>query len=74
MIGIPNVEVSDLAPCPAKCLSLEQRWGRRKMMIYASIGQALSYLLITILLQYNELPGYTGSKQVASASVAFFFT
>ncbi|KAM0795019.1 general substrate transporter [Usnea florida] len=58
MIGIPNVE----------------RWGRRKMMIYASIGQALSYLLITILLRYNELPGYSGSKQVASASVAFFFT
>lgn len=58
MIGIPNVE----------------RWGRRKMMIYASIGQALSYLLITILLRYNELPGYSGTKQVASASVAFFFT
>ncbi|KAF6239114.1 hypothetical protein HO173_002986 [Letharia columbiana] len=58
MIGIPNVE----------------RWGRRKMMIYASIGQALSYMLITILLRYNELPGYSGSKQVASASVAFFFT
>lgn len=57
MIGIPNVE----------------RWGRRKMMIYASIGQALSYMLITILLRYNELPGYSGSKQVASASVAFFF-
>ena len=44
------------------------------MMIYASIGQALSYMLITILLRYNELPGYSGSKQVASASVAFFFT
>ncbi|CAF9931836.1 MAG: hypothetical protein ALECFALPRED_005104 [Alectoria fallacina] len=58
MIGIPNIE----------------RWGRRKMMIYASIGQALSYMLITILLRYNELPGYNGSKQVASASVAFFFT
>ncbi|KAL9127022.1 MAG: hypothetical protein Q9175_007816 [Cornicularia normoerica] len=58
MIGIPNVE----------------RWGRRKMMVYASIGQALSYMLITILLRYNELPGYSGRKQVASASVAFFFT
>ncbi|KAL6718938.1 hypothetical protein ACLMJK_003173 [Lecanora helva] len=57
-IGIPNVE----------------RWGRRKMMIYASIGQSLSYLLITILLRYNEKPGYSGSKEVASASVAFFFT
>ena len=44
------------------------------MMMYASIGQAVSYLLITILLRYNELPGYSGSKQVASASVAFFFT
>ena len=44
------------------------------MMIYASIGQSLSYLLITILLRFNEKEGYSGSKQVASASVAFFFT
>ncbi|MCJ1450454.1 hypothetical protein MMC28_000785 [Mycoblastus sanguinarius] len=58
MIGIPNVE----------------RWGRRKMMMYAATGQCLSYLLITILLRYNELAGYSGSKKVASASVAFFFT
>ncbi|KAI4183355.1 MAG: hypothetical protein LQ346_006356 [Caloplaca aetnensis] len=46
LIGIPNVE----------------RWGRRKMMMYAAV-----------LIRYNELPGYSGSKQVASASIAFFF-
>ena len=44
------------------------------MMMYAATGQFLSYLMITILLRYNELPGYSGSKQVAAASVAFFFT
>lgn len=44
------------------------------MMMYAATGQCLSYLLITILLRYNELQGYAASKQVAAASVAFFFT
>ncbi|KAL8700104.1 MAG: hypothetical protein Q9201_005633 [Fulgogasparrea decipioides] len=57
LIGIPNVE----------------RWGRRKMMMYAAAGQCFCYLMITILIRYNELPGYSGSKQVASASIAFFF-
>ncbi|KAL8690822.1 MAG: hypothetical protein Q9218_003818 [Villophora microphyllina] len=66
LIGIPNVE----------------RWGRRKMMMYAAgmlspapihPGQCFCYLMITILIRYNELPGYSGSKQVASASIAFFF-
>ncbi|KAL8822821.1 MAG: hypothetical protein Q9191_006449, partial [Dirinaria sp. TL-2023a] len=57
LIGIPNVE----------------NWGRRKMLIFASSGQCFCYLIITILLRYNELPGYSASKQVASASVAFFF-
>ncbi|KAL9127829.1 MAG: hypothetical protein Q9217_003369 [Psora testacea] len=58
MIGIPNVE----------------RWGRRKMMIYAAAGQAASYAIITALLRYSELSGYAHKKEVASASVAFFFT
>lgn len=56
-IGIPNVE----------------RWGRRKMMIYAALGQGICYLCITVLLRYNELPGYSHKEQVAAASVAFFF-
>jgi MFS family permease len=57
LIGIPNVE----------------RWGRRKMMIYAAAGQFICYLMITILLYYNEKPGYSGSTKVAEASIAFFF-
>lgn len=56
-IGIPNVE----------------RWGRRKMMMYAAAGQAFCYLLITILIRYNEKPGYAHSTEVAKASIAFFF-
>jgi sugar porter (SP) family MFS transporter len=57
LIGIPNVE----------------RWGRRKMMMYAAAGQFFCYLIITILLYYNEKPGYAGSEKVAEASIAFFF-
>lgn len=57
LIGIPNVE----------------RWGRRKLMMYAAAGQGFCYLFITVLLRYSEKPGYTATKEVASASVAFFF-
>ncbi|QDS68493.1 hypothetical protein FKW77_010860 [Venturia effusa] len=57
LIGIPNVE----------------RWGRRKMMMYAAAGQFFCYLIITILLYYNEKPGYAGAEKVAEASIAFFF-
>lgn len=55
-IGIPNVE----------------RWGRRKMMMYAAAGQCVCYLLITVCLRYSE-PEFENRKQWASASVAFFF-
>lgn len=57
LLAIPNVE----------------RWGRRNLMMYAAAGQAMCYLLITVLLRYNELEGYPNQKEVASASVAFFF-
>lgn len=57
LIAIPNVE----------------RWGRRKMLIFAAAGQCFCYFIITILLRYDELPGYAASTQVASGSIAFFF-
>jgi hypothetical protein len=57
LIGIPNVE----------------RWGRRKMMMSAAAGQFFCYLIITILLYFNEKPGYGGATKVAEASIAFFF-
>ncbi|KAJ9641523.1 hypothetical protein H2201_004007 [Coniosporium apollinis] len=56
-IGIPNVE----------------RWGRRKMMIYAAAGQCFCWLIITVLLRYTEIPDYPNKKAIASASIAFFF-
>ena len=58
-IGIPNVE----------------RWGRRKMMMYAAAGQCLCYTVITVCIRYNELDSLTAEtrKQWASASIAFFF-
>ncbi|KAL1632557.1 hypothetical protein SLS56_003456 [Neofusicoccum ribis] len=55
-IGIPNVE----------------RWGRRKMMMYAAAGQSFCYLFITVCLRYSE-PGLPNRKEWASASIAFFF-
>jgi MFS family permease len=57
LIGIPNVE----------------RWGRRKLMMICAAGQCFCYLLITVLIRYNEKAGYAHQKEVAAASVAFFF-
>ncbi|KAI9687689.1 MAG: hypothetical protein M1820_010377 [Bogoriella megaspora] len=57
LIGIPNVE----------------RWGRRKMMIYAAAGQFFCYMIITICIRYTELPDYSGKEEIAKASIAFFF-
>ncbi|KAF2675300.1 general substrate transporter [Microthyrium microscopicum] len=57
LIGIPNVE----------------RWGRRKMMMYAALGQGICYLMITILIGLNETEGFDYQKQAAEASIAFFF-
>ena len=57
LIAIPNVE----------------KWGRRRLMMFGAAGQAFCYLIITVLLRYTILPGYSATKEVASASVAFFF-
>jgi sugar porter (SP) family MFS transporter len=50
-----------------------ERFGRRKMMMFGAAGQCFCYLLITICLRYSELNGYGHQKEIASASVAFFF-
>lgn len=57
LIGIPNVE----------------RWGRRKMLMYAAAGQCFCYLMITILLALADDPSRASADKFASASVAFFF-
>ena len=57
LIGIPNVE----------------RWGRRKMLMFAAAGQCFCYTMITALLRYSKKPGYSAQEEVASASIAFFF-
>jgi sugar porter (SP) family MFS transporter len=57
LIAIPNIE----------------RWGRRKLMMYAAAGQSFCYLFITVLLRYSDMPGYAHQKEVAAASIAFFF-
>jgi hypothetical protein len=57
LIAIPNVE----------------RWGRRKLMMYAAAGQCFCYLMITILLRYANDATYAHTKEVGSASIAFFF-
>ncbi|KAI0024435.1 general substrate transporter [Xylariomycetidae sp. FL0641] len=59
LIGIPNVE----------------RWGRRKMMIYAALGQAFCYMAITICIRYSEYApaGRAANVRWAEGSIAFFF-
>lgn len=59
LIGIPNVE----------------RWGRRKMMMYAAAGQFFCYTIITICIRYNELDSLAEEtrRKWAEASIAFFF-
>ncbi|KAF2787031.1 general substrate transporter [Melanomma pulvis-pyrius CBS 109.77] len=58
-IGIPNVE----------------RWGRRKMMMYAAAGQFFCYVIITVCIRYNELESlpFETRREWAKASIAFFF-
>jgi MFS family permease len=59
LIGIPNVE----------------KWGRRKMMMYAAAGQCFCYIIITICIRYNELESLSEStrRSWAEGSIAFFF-
>lgn len=59
LIGIPNVE----------------RWGRRKMMMYAAAGQCFCYCIITICIRYNEDDRLSRTTQEswAKGSIAFFF-
>jgi hypothetical protein len=59
LIGIPNVE----------------RWGRRKMMMYAAAGQFFCYAIITICIRYTELDSIDLATQRswAKGSIAFFF-
>lgn len=57
LIAIPNVE----------------RWGRRRLLIFGASGQFACYMLITILIRFNEKAGYAHQTEVAKASVAFFF-
>lgn len=59
LIGIPNVE----------------RWGRRKMMMYAAAGQFFCYVIITICIRYNEdlSIAYETRRSWAKGSIAFFF-
>ena len=52
-----------------------ERWGRRKMMMYAAAGQFFCYCIITICIRYNEDTSLSQAtnQQWAKASIAFFF-
>lgn len=76
---------ADMARLLASCNSVQyllwallgirqvDRWGRRNTMIFGAAGQSFCYILITVLIRFNEMPGYPHAQQVASAAVAFFF-
>ncbi|QRD87596.1 sugar and other transporter-domain-containing protein [Aspergillus flavus] len=50
-----------------------ERFGRRQILMICSLGQGICYLLITVLIRFNEMEEYGPKQKVASASVAFFF-
>lgn len=52
-------------------VTLIERWGRRGLMLLSTLGQFLSFLIITILLSLAE--SQTNGEPYASASIAFFF-
>jgi MFS family permease len=52
---------------------LVERYGRRYMMIVSTLIQLFCFLMLTILIHFTQEPGYSGSEQVAKASVVFFF-
>ncbi|KAI5202963.1 putative Myo-inositol transporter 1 [Aureobasidium subglaciale] len=55
---------------------LLDRMGRRRPMMWGSLGLAISMMLIAVLLSFTEARGYSEklNKATSSASVAFFFT
>ncbi|KIA75576.1 hypothetical protein HK57_00679 [Aspergillus ustus] len=50
-----------------------ENWGRRRPFMLCALGQGLCYLLITVLVRLSETEGYAHQREVASASVTFFF-
>ncbi|KAJ5716260.1 hypothetical protein N7493_008171 [Penicillium malachiteum] len=52
---------------------LIERMGRRGLMLLSTAGQFFCFLVITILLKFNETTSDPESKKFGSASVAFIF-
>ena len=52
------------------------KMGRRRPMMWGSLGLGISMMMISVLLSFSFRPGYSDSvaKATASASVTFFFT
>lgn len=80
-VGLSNTLSRLLAACNSVSyliagfftIPLVERLGRRRLLLSCCLGQFVCYMLITILLRFNEKEGFAHPKQVASASVAFFF-
>ncbi|KAL4761096.1 uncharacterized protein BDW70DRAFT_136275 [Aspergillus foveolatus] len=53
-------------------VTLVEKWEPRELMLSSIAGQFLCFSVITILLQFAEIGGETGSR-LESASNAFFF-
>lgn len=55
------------------CLSipLVEKWGRRGLMMFSTLGQGFTFLVITVLLRYGSPPD--GDRKAAEASIVFFF-
>lgn len=80
-VGLSNTLARLLTACnglsylAAGCFTIPmvERFGRRRLLLSCCAGQFFCYMLITILLRFTEKEGFAHPKQVASASVAFFF-
>ena len=55
------------------CLSipLVEKWGRRGLMMFSTLGQGFTFLVITVLLRYGSPPD--GDRKAAEASIVVFF-
>lgn len=80
-VGLTEVLARLLAACNsisyllAGCIAVLkiERWGRRRPFMICALGQGLCYLLITVLLSLDETERYSRQREVASASITFFF-
>jgi MFS family permease len=57
--------------CSGLAVLYIERWGRRGLMLVSTLGQGLSFLIITVLLSFAE--DREDGNPIAKATIVFFF-